>query len=687
MTTRTRRHPLRTVAQLLTVLVVAAVLVVAPEPSIALVPEMTTEAEPVAVAQVAAPESPAAAAVVDELQEHAAIGPAGDAPLGPESPTGEAPPDDPAQLEGERTTGVAEDVAEFRMIGVKYREAEPAEGADGADADHEHEPALVRVRTDGQWGEWFPVEDGAHNPDPEVTGEPLAEGSTDPVWVDRADAFELDLPGEATDVEVLVVREGEAEVEISDGTDAAEGAARGGPWINGRSAWGAAPYRGTPDHGDHVGRAIVHHTVNGNGYSQGQVPSMIRGIQSFHQNGNGWSDIGYNFVIDRFGGIWEGRQDSTWYPIIGAHAQGHNTNTVGIAGLGDFSGAGPGSAMVGSYQRLVGWKLSLSGTTPNSNTVLGHRNVGQTGCPGNGLYNQLGTIRAGARTEFDAQHPTPRFGTRLTDVVNEYTPITGDWDGDWRTDVFWYGPGGDNDYTWYGNSNKTFSGKKHIVHGVYEPISGDFSGDGKDDIFWYAPGEAQDAAWYGRPGRTFAGKQFNVNGVYEPVVEDFDGDGRDDILWYAPGPGQDTIWFGKPNHTFLGRHVTINGDYTPVTGDFDGDHYGDVLWYGPGSVNDFIWYGNGSSRLTSVATTINGSDYVPVTGDFNRNGRDDVLFYRAGDGADPMWVNYANRTWRTVNFQVRGTYLPLEGDFNGDLIDEVFWYGPGAGSDAIWYGS
>ncbi|OWY62664.1 hypothetical protein B7486_57210, partial [cyanobacterium TDX16] len=307
-TTRRRPRSVRYVALGLVSAALGALLVVLPQPSLALVPEMDVESVTPALDPVPAPESPAAAAVVEEMQEHAAIGPLADAPAGPAEPQGgvggdatgevgaavEPVPETPAELTGERLTGTG-DAEEFAMIGVKYESAD------------DHEPAMVRVRTDGAWGEWFAAETGGHGPDP-VTGEPMPNGSTDPIWVESAQAYEVDLPADATEVEVVFVREGDRTVEITDGTARAEGAARGGPPMNLRGSWGAAPYNGTPDYGDYLGRAIVHHTVNGNGYSQGQVAGMIRGIQAFHQGSNGWSDIGYNFVVDRFGTIWEGRQ-------------------------------------------------------------------------------------------------------------------------------------------------------------------------------------------------------------------------------------------------------------------------------------------------------------------------------------------------------------------------------------------
>jgi hypothetical protein len=675
-TTRRRPQAVRFLALGLASAALGALLVVLPQPSVALAREMELETAAPPLEPVAAPESPAAAAVVEELQHHAEIGPLAEAPAGSAEDGGaaEPAPTTPAQLEGERLTGTGES-DDFAMIGLKWE-------GDG------HEPAMVRVQADGVWGEWFSAETGGHGPDP-VTGEPLANGSTDPIWVEHAQAYEVDLPADATEVEVVLVREGDTTVEVADGTAQAGAAARGGPPMHLRGEWGAAPYNGTPDYGTTLGRAIVHHTVNGNGYSQGQVANMIRGIQAFHQGSNGWSDIGYNFVVDRFGGIWEGRQGGVTRPVIGAHAQGSNTNTVGIAGLGDFTSAGPGSAMVDSIGNLAGWKLSLHGTTPNTGNVLGHRNVGQSSCPGNGLYAQLGAIASVAASNFAQQHPAPSFAQRGWTVSGSYLPVAGDFDGDLRGDIVWYGPGGASDYSWWGNSNRTWAGRGVTISGTYQqPVSGDFDGNGRDDILLYGPGAASDAIFFGGPNRTFAARNYTVGGTsYDPVVADFNADGREDVFWYAPGTAQDVVWYGNANRTFTARLKTVDGVYVPAAGDFDGDGHGDVLWYGEGAAADNIWWGADGSAFTSTPANIGAAGYQPLVGDFNRNGRADVIFYKPGTGSDPIWIGYGNRTFGAASTTINGTsYLPLVEDFDANFIHDVFWYGPGTASDSTWYG-
>jgi hypothetical protein len=128
--------------------------------------------------------------------------------------------------------------------------------------------------------------------------------------------------------------------------------------------------------------------------------------------GNGWDDIGYNFLIDRFGQIFEGRYGGVEQNVIGAHAQGFNTGSVGIALLGTYGSVRPSAAAREALSRLIAWRLdvahvnplarnsSISGGNPKFRkglpvwlrAVSGHRDTGFTSCPGAGLYGQLGAI-------------------------------------------------------------------------------------------------------------------------------------------------------------------------------------------------------------------------------------------------------------------------------------------------------
>lgn len=292
-----------------------------------------------------------------------------------------------------REVGGDDAVEPFTMIGAAY--TAPSGG-----------PGRVRVLVDGHWTRWFPLvgvePSGDHGPDA-TTGEGNRLAS-EPIWVGAGEGFEISLPEGTTGVTVHLVRDsevpggpGSGPVEAAPGPPpATEAGGYSPPPVRPRTDWGAAPYRGSVDVATGLTRAVVHHTVNGNGYSAGQVPSMLRSIQAYHQNSRGWDDIGYNFVIDRFGTVWEGRASSLYQPVIGAHASDANEGSVGVAYLGDGTTTGLTSSAVTALGRFLGWKLPLHGARPSRTNIVGHRDVGQTACPGNTVYGQLGAIRSKA---------------------------------------------------------------------------------------------------------------------------------------------------------------------------------------------------------------------------------------------------------------------------------------------------
>jgi uncharacterized protein with LGFP repeats len=195
----------------------------------------------------------------------------------------------------------------------------------------------------------------------------------------------------------------------------------GQPPIVARRAWaqGGAHPRVAPGYGT-VKLAFVHHTENPDGYSAAAVPGMLRSIYDFHRYTHGWNDIGYNFVIDRFGRIFEARAGGIDEPVIGAHAGGYNAYSTGIAILGTYSSQVISSAARAALERLLAWKLSLHGApleghvtvrvtsggavysrypahTPVSlPRVAGHRDADSTDCPGDALYGELQVLRHSA---------------------------------------------------------------------------------------------------------------------------------------------------------------------------------------------------------------------------------------------------------------------------------------------------
>ncbi|MFI6440797.1 peptidoglycan recognition protein [Streptomyces sp. NPDC050759] len=165
-----------------------------------------------------------------------------------------------------------------------------------------------------------------------------------------------------------------------------------------------------------VKAAFVHHTASGNGYRCTQVPSLIRGIYRYHVKSMGWRDIGYNFLVDKCGNIYEGRAGGVAKAVLGAHTLGFNTNSMGIAVVGSYGSKKPSAAATNAVARLTAWKLGLYGGNPKGRTYLksgggnrypkgkkvrlnvisGHRDGFATECPGRKLYRKLGSTRTTA---------------------------------------------------------------------------------------------------------------------------------------------------------------------------------------------------------------------------------------------------------------------------------------------------
>jgi hypothetical protein len=197
----------------------------------------------------------------------------------------------------------------------------------------------------------------------------------------------------------------------------------------------------------------IHHTANGNDYSRDQVPALIRGIYRYHTGYLGWSDIAYNFLVDRFGVVWEGRGGGTDSLVRGAHTRGFNSTSTGIAVIGNFDQVVPSSSVIRSLAQVAAWKVHESGGRPRGSVrvrsegsdlfdvdeivllrvIDGHRDTNDTACPGRHLYEALPRIRRQAATFIRAVTPveivapasisgTPNVGSELVVLAGSYEP-------------------------------------------------------------------------------------------------------------------------------------------------------------------------------------------------------------------------------------------------------------------------
>jgi len=304
----------------------------------------------------------------------------------------------------------------------------------GFEWDGGAEPAIaVRVRAEGEeWNRWTSVP--AHSdggPDP-ASAESRARGVSEPVWAGEADYVQYRLSKRPPGLRLHFVNttgtatafdriETGLRGAVNDGVVAVSALASAvadttGPKMIPRGAWGAenCPPRREPKLGT-VKVAFVHHTVTANRYTREEAKSMVLGICRYHRNVNGWDDIGYNFLVDRFGRIFVGRHGGRDKAVVGAHSEGFNDQSTGVANLGTFSSKRQTSEGIRATARLIRWKLRHhgqpvegsartvsgggstnrypKGTVVRLKRISGHRDVSPTECPGERLYRQLRRVR------------------------------------------------------------------------------------------------------------------------------------------------------------------------------------------------------------------------------------------------------------------------------------------------------
>ena len=205
-----------------------------------------------------------------------------------------------------------------------------------------------------------------------------------------------------------------------------------------RAAWGAdESLRFDPETGEEewpreyfpVQRLVVHHTVMGE--DDTDPAASVRAIYYYHAITQDWGDIGYNFLVDSAGRVYEGRYSREYAPdavragddgrghgVMAAHARTYNAGTLGIALIGDFDDRVPTTAARDALVRMLTWASiryglnphgygtyvnPVTGLTIDSSTIAGHRDYNPTACPGLRLYSMLGDIRNRVASQMVAQ--------------------------------------------------------------------------------------------------------------------------------------------------------------------------------------------------------------------------------------------------------------------------------------------
>ncbi|MFC5729577.1 MULTISPECIES: N-acetylmuramoyl-L-alanine amidase [Nocardioides] len=548
--------------------------------------------------------------------------------------------------------------------------------APGSKVDEEGIKVLVRTKNHGAWTGWTEAEfHDEHAPDPKSKEARGARPGTEPILVGEVDAVQVQVatkqnapsdmklaviqPGEATatakqtpsiDTGRLAAREGEtvepeAETPEGDtGTDGEDLDLQAGtytprPKIYSRRQWGAN--EAIRDKGSlsfyEVHAGFVHHTVNANNYTPDQVPGIIRGIYSYHVRSRGWSDIGYNFLVDRFGRIWEGRYGGVDRPVVGAHTSGYNQYSFAMSAIGNFETARPSSAMLNAYGALFAWKLSLHGVNAASTAqrvgsktfraINGHRDAGSTACPGKYLYAQLPTIRAlasrGQRGWAGREILGNYIGGAEADLltrrkrdnrleIQALTQREGRWMITRRVNT-------GIDISW--------------ATALYK--AGDWDRDGYDDVLARRRGDGGLILFRGKGGARFHPSYLLIGGIPDitllSAVGDVTGDGWPDLMGQRKGvmriyPGRGRRGVGASYAAYSG----IRGSQQVGVGRWNGDGAPDSLVRNGGRVT--LYRGNGPGGWTSsrvLPTSVAGYDWIVGMGPYSR--RASVIVRRASD--------------------------------------------------------
>src|SRR5262245_26911089 len=265
--------------------------------------------------------------------------------------------------------------------------------------------------TSGRWSGW-------HRAAPE--GEDLPDAGSaetarergwrlgNPYWTGPSDRIAYRLHGRVDRLRAYFVRSPEERIPLRRFSIA------GSPPLLTRLAWGAneSIRRAAPQYAPSVRFAVVHHTAGTNSYSRSQSAAIVRGIEIYHVKGNGWNDIGYNFLVDRYGQVFEGRYGGVERNVIGAHALGFNVESVGVSLLGNYNSVSITSVQRAALVKLLAWRLDVAHVDPASTVaatssgnpkykagkqvilraISAHRDTYPTECPGSAAYAQIPSI-------------------------------------------------------------------------------------------------------------------------------------------------------------------------------------------------------------------------------------------------------------------------------------------------------
>ncbi|MFI5622756.1 FG-GAP-like repeat-containing protein [Nocardioides sp. NPDC051685] len=546
----------------------------------------------------------------------------------------------------------------------------------------------IRTLKDDVWSSWSPmsVEVADHGPDAGTAEARSVRPGTDEFLAGHVDQVQTrivvpdaaEIPG---DLELAVIEPGRPsdtveelpEIETDKDKPRAADVHQGSkdsdlnlaastytasPTIYSRAQWGADET--LREQTDPTYRTIhggfVHHTAGTNDYTETDVPAIIRAIYEYHVTTRGYRDVGYNFFVDKFGRIWEGRYGGVALPVEGAHTSGYNYDSFGTAALGCFDtvAAGcpddagstdnqPTDAMIQAYGALYAWKLALHGVTANATNVSltktdGTKTVFPHAIQGHRDANTTATICPGENLE-----------AKLPQIRTLATGLQKSWSGrDLESNIA-------------GTSHSDFVARRASDGRIFTLRTGGFAGFNST-----------------RTSTTFGST------VREQVVTpDITGDGKADLI-FVRNDGSAGIRKGRGDGTFAAVYKNLStstfSGVSKITavGNIGGTSHNDLV--GKNAKGYLVRYtGNGAGGFTRARTTrsLSGFDKLAATGDVNKDGKRDLigrksgaLYYFKGSGSgtfgSPTKLATQSPSWSSL-VQISG-YGDFTGDGRGDLI-------------------
>ncbi|MEO7270356.1 MAG: peptidoglycan recognition protein [Knoellia sp.] len=298
----------------------------------------------------------------------------------------------------------------------------------------------VRTRDHRTWSAWEELHvDDSHGPDQGTAEAARARRGSAPLVVVGADYVQVRVATRTgrvpKDLRVDLIDPGATSADAPASTLPSASAGGVRPTIRTRAEWGAdeSIRKGSPSYGT-VDVGFVHHTAGSNSYTAAEVPGIIRGIYAYHVKSLGWNDIGYNFLVDKWGRMWEGRAGGMDRAVIGAHTLGYNSHSFAMSALGNFENTTAPTAVEAAFTELFAWKLGVHHVDPLSTTTLtdadgsptkvfrnvsGHRDFGDSGkgteCPGQRLYDRIDTLAPRMKAAQGAMFYRPTLDRRTWD--------------------------------------------------------------------------------------------------------------------------------------------------------------------------------------------------------------------------------------------------------------------------------